>query len=386
MNSLDPSKQLLCQLATGRITPAQRHISASVWQQLLPIAHQEGLAPLLYWTLHNQNWSGSIPEPVHQSLVEMYYASVAHNTLLFTELDKILPVLEQNNISVILVKGASLALSLYPERDLRPMMDVDCLVPWAEHQQALQLLGEMGYQEDARDQVPGLHAMSDYHANLKGGPGNRVIFELHWGLVSSPLAWYAAPIEWFWQHIEPWNADGCARQLTPLAHLLYQSAHAMLQHGGSHILLIWLYDLHLLAQSGLVDWQELVEQAAHLRWGGVVEQALRLTQAAFDTRLPEGLLEQLAQVADPAVDRLVAFKQQFGGVRLLYDWYSLVALRGMPRLRYMLGMIFPRPTYIRWRYQPQPSWLWPFYYPYRWLRMCTEGILAMRRGILRAVR
>jgi hypothetical protein len=368
MNSLDPSKQLLCQLATGRIT------------------HQEGLAPLLYWTLHNQNWSGSIPEPVHQSLVEMYYASVAHNTLLFTELDKILPVLEQNNISVILVKGASLALSLYPERDLRPMMDVDCLVPWAEHQQALQLLGEMGYQEDARDQVPGLHAMSDYHANLKGGPGNRVIFELHWGLVSSPLAWYAAPIEWFWQHIEPWNADGCARQLTPLAHLLYQSAHAMLQHGGSHILLIWLYDLHLLAQSGLVDWQELVEQAAHLRWGGVVEQALRLTQAAFDTRLPEGLLEQLAQVADPAVDRLVAFKQQFGGVRLLYDWYSLVALRGMPRLRYMLGMIFPRPTYIRWRYQPQPSWLWPFYYPYRWLRMCTEGILAMRRGILRAVR
>jgi len=266
------------------------------------------------------------------------------------------------------------------------MMDVDCLVPWNEHRKALLLLGELGYQEDARDQVPGLHAMSDYHANLKGGPGNRVIFELHWGLVSSSLAWYAAPVEWFWEHTEPWNEDCCARQLTPLAHMLYQSAHAMLQHGGNQILLIWLYDLHLLAQSGMVDWQQLVEQAANLRWAGVVEKALRKTQTAFGTHLPNGLLEQLAQVADPAVDRLVAFKQQFGGVRLLYDWYSLVALRGTPRLRYMLGMIFPSPAYIRWRYQPRPSWLFPFYYPYRWVRMVAEGILAMRRGILRVVR
>jgi len=386
MNSLDPSTQLLCQLITARITPAHQDISASVWQQLIHIALQEGMAPLLYWTVQTQDWSGTIPEPVLRSLSELYYTSVAHSTLLFTELDKILPVFQHNNIPVVLVKGASLACSLYPERDLRPMMDVDCLVPWADHQQALQLLGRMGYHEDARDQVPGLHAMSDYHANLKGGPGKRVIFELHWGLVASPLAWYAAPIQWFWEHTEPWNANCCARQLTPLAHLLYQSAHTMLQHGGNQILLIWLYDIHLLIQSGLVDWQALVEHAAHLRWGGVVEQALRMTQTAFDTRLPEGLLDQLAQVADPEVTRLVAFKQQFGGVRLLYDWYSLLALRGLPRLRYMIGMIFPNSAYIRWRYQPHPSWVWPFYYPYRWIRMIVEGILAIRQGILRVMR
>jgi len=386
MNSLNPSAQLLCHLIIARVTPVDQGISDSDWQELLTTAHQEGLAPMLYRTIQAQGWSGAIPEPVFRSLSELYYTSVAHNTLLFTELDNILPVFKQNNIPVVLVKGASLACSLYPERDLRPMMDVDCLVPWADHQQALRLLGEMGYQQDARDQVPGLHAMSDYHANLKGGPGNRVIFELHWGLVSSPLAWYAAPVEWFWEHTEPWNGDCRTKQLTPLAHLIYQSAHTMLQHGGNQILLIWLYDLHLLAQSGLIDWQELVAQAGHLRWGGVVAQALRMTQAAFDTLLPDGLLEQLAQNNDPAVDRLVAFKQRFGGVRLLYDWYSLVALRGMPRLRYVIGMIFPSPAYIRWRYQPRPSWLWLLYYPYRWVRMFVEGISAMRHGILRVVR
>jgi hypothetical protein len=352
---------------------------------MLPIAHREGLAPMLYWTLQTQKWPDALPEAVRRSLTEAYYASVAHNTLLFAELDKILPLLKQNSIPTVLLKGASLAPALYPARGLRPMTDVDCLVPRVEHQRVIQLLEGIGYQEEMHDQVPGLHDMADYHVGLKGGPASRVLFELHWGLVTSPLAWYAAPIEWFWEHTKAWDGESGACQLTPLANMLYLSAHAMLQHGGSQLLLIWLYDIHLLAQSGWIAWDELVEQGAQLRWGGVVGSALRLAQAAFGTCLPDGLLERLDQIADPSVDRLVAFKQRFCGVRLLYDWYSLMALRGKPRWRYLLGMIFPQPAYIRWRYKPRPSWLWPCYYPFRWLRMINEGFLALRRGILRVV-
>lgn len=357
-----------------------------MWLQLAPIARGESLAPLLYWKLQSQGWPDGMPETARQGMTEAYYASAADNTLLYVELDKILPLLRQAGIPTVVLKGASLALTLYPDRALRPMADIDCLVPQPEHQRAVQLLEGIGYQEERHDQVTGLHDMSDYHVGLKGGPAKRVTIELHWGLVSSRLAWYAAPIEWFWEHTEAWHGEDGTRQLTPTAHLVYLSAHAMLQHGGSQLRLIWLYDLHLLAQSGWIAWDELVEHAAQLGWGSVVGNALGAAQAAFDTHLPDDVLERLARIADPALDRLVAFKQRFSGVRLLYDWYSLLALRGKPRWRYLLGMVFPKPAYIRWRYQPKPAWAWPFFYPYRWTRMFAEGFLALRRGILRAVK
>ena len=386
MQTLDPSRKLLCQLVTGVVPPSDPRLQPATWEHLYPIAQREGLAPLLYWQLQKSGWPASLPETICSSLTEMYYASIAHNTLLFSELEKIIPIFKAHHIPTVLLKGASLAPALYPGRGLRPMVDVDCLLLRSDYPLALQLLKDLGYQVKAFDQVPGLHDMSDYHTGLSGGPGQRVICELHWGLVSTPLAWYAAPLEWFWEHTEPWSLAGDALQLTPTAHLVYLSAHALLQHGGSQLILIWLYDMHLLSISGLVDWDQLVESVVNLRWGGVVAQALRQAKAAFDTALPTGILDRLDQVADPAVDRLVAFKQRFGGVRLLYDWYSLMALRGLPRLRYALGMIFPSPAYLCWRYTPRPTLLWPFYYPYRLLRMVFGGILALKHGILRAVR
>ena len=386
MVSIDPSKKLICQLVTGKAHPADPRLLPATWVSLFPLANREGLAPLLYWRLQSAGWPATLPQTVRQSLTEAYYGCVAYNTLLFSELESILPLLQREEIPTLLVKGASLALDFYPERGLRPMVDIDCLVPRDTYQHATQLLHGAGYRAEYYDQVPGLHEISDYHTSLKGGSGNRVIFELHWGLVSTPLAWYAAPVEWFWEHTEPWSAGSTTCQLTPLAHLVYLSGHTMLQHGGSQLLLIWLYDIHLLVESGRIDWAELVRSVAGFRWGGVVATALRWAQAAFDTDLPAGLLERLEQVSDPAIDRLVAFKQRFGESRLLYDWYSLMALRGTPRLRYTMGMIFPQPAYIRWRYNPKPAWLWPAWYPYRWLRMLWEGIQAVQHGVLRAVR
>ena len=377
---------IACQLITGRILPEDQDFDAELWDRLTAAVQLNGLAPMLYWVLNSRNWTGGIPETVRRKLTEAYYSSTAHNTLLWEEAKKVLAVLHENGIPVVVLKGAALAPALYATPGLRPMLDVDLLVKRTDLKQAQQLFRRLGYQEGLKDQVPGMLEMSDYHLGLVGGPGGGVKIELHWGLVASPLAWYAAPMDWFWQHIEPFSEGEPAFQLTPVAHLLYLTAHALLQHGAQQVLLIWLYDMHLLVNSGLVQWDELIEEAGRLRWGGVVEQALRMTQAVFDTRLPDGILERLSQKADPQVARLMAFKLSFQGGRLLYDWYSLIALRGMPRLRYAVGMIFPNAAYMRWRYQPRYAWLWPAYYPYRWMRMMAEGWMALRRGILRAVR
>ena len=69
------------------------------------------------------------------------------------------------------MKGASLALDFYPERGLRPMVDVDCLVPHDSYRHAARVFRGQGYLPEIHDQIPGLHEMSDYHTGLIDGPG-----------------------------------------------------------------------------------------------------------------------------------------------------------------------------------------------------------------------
>jgi hypothetical protein len=380
---LIPTKAL-CAIITGDSVVTEEMLSTLDWQSIHDIARGQGLAEMLFVVLCQKKWLGYCSEAVRVALSDVYYQTTARNTLLMGELDKILRVCELAGIPVMVLKGATLVNWLYPEIGCRPMADLDIMVKDSDWQEALRLIQELDYSFDGRDQVPGMSELSDYHRMLTGGPAGKMIVEVHWGLVSSSSAWYAAPAEWFWQRTMPTIHEGKAVQLAPAANLIHLSAHAMLQHGGSQALLIWLYDIHLLAQSGSVNWDEVIQDARKLRWGYVVAHALKQAQVAFGTKLPPGLLENLNMESDEEIVRLVLFKQRFGGVRLIYDWYSLLALRGGRRLKYALGMIFPQPEYIRWRYQPQPRWLWPAYYPYRWWRMLGEGWLALRKGILRA--
>ena len=382
----DDHRIFLSKIITGRVDAPLDRTDAGTWTKLAGLADAEGVAPLLYWRFRAGQWPAQLPDPLRQSLTEAYYATVAYNTLLFGALHTILQSYKSENLPVIVLKGAALALDLYHDIGLRPMSDIDLLIQQADLDRAVAIMRRLGYIDQTQDQTPGLHEMADYHIGLIGGPRNLVRVELHWGLVSGSSAWYAAPVDWFWAHTQPWGEDGFAKALTAEACLIYLAGHTMLQHGGSQLILIWLYDIHYLVQSGTICWQDLVTEVRKLNWGGVVQQALLQCQRLFGTELPEGIIESLAVQADPDITRLVEFKQRFGGVRLIYDWYSLMALRGMPRLRYILGMVFPQPAYMRWRYRPHPGWLWPVYYPYRWLRMLIEGVLAVRQGILRAMK
>ena len=52
----------------------------------------------------------------------------------------------------------------------------------------------------------------------------------------------------------------------------------------------------------------------------------------------------------------------------------LASLGWRARLHLVLANVAPSPAYVRWRYKPHPSWLWPLCYPYRWLDTLREGL------------
>lgn len=373
--------------------------TAEDWRALEKYVLTHGLAPLLYWRFRQVGWPKEMPEEMRSSLSQAYYANFARNTLLFSELGRLLLAYAQADIPVVVLKGAALAPKVYANIALRPMGDLDLLVPRLLFPTAMKVAAALDYQEVRQQVALGLESLADYHVHLYSKT-HKVDLELHWNLVASEDSWYAAPVGWFWENTKPypfeeaglvspgWRENSLAAEtyiFTPTAMLLHLAGHAMIQHGRGHTLLIWLYDIHALLeeQAGEIEWDLLLEQAKDWGWSQAVRAALVEVQDCFGTVLPAGILEALEAGGGKRTASLVNLKGRFPRARLLGDWYTLLSLHWPARLRYVWAMIFPRREYIYWRYRPRPVWTWPLYYPYRWARAAWDALATLVRLIWR---
>lgn len=360
------------------------------WNTLVQLANEEGVAPLLYMFCLKAECK-EIPDNYFQTLAQAYYATAASNSVLIDELTRILEVLGRVEIPVILLKGADLAHTLYPDVAMRPMADLDLLVPYACFEQVLHILeDQLGYHSQLIETALNIQRLVAYHRHLSGGPRGLVNVEVHWNLVSSEQSWYAVPVDWFWEHSQPINYPGIGesdgiRKLDLEANLLYLTSHAMLQHGVKQCLMIWLYDIHafISAYKDSIDWKQLTDEAGKLGWSCVLAAGLRQSEKYFGTQLPEDLLVTLDVASEPQLANLVDFKSRFSGTRSIYDWYAMMSLRWPDRLRFASALLFPGREYILKRYQPKPNWLWFVYYPYRWMRVIWDTAQMLGKGLWR---
>ena len=123
----------LCRALAQRATPSDwEFLSRSEWLLRVAIAENEGVAPLLYWHFKQQGWPPSTPDEARTRLTHAYYVTFARNALLLAELDRVAAALKDDNITVAAVKGVALVCQLYPSIGLRPMGDIDLLVPRPE--------------------------------------------------------------------------------------------------------------------------------------------------------------------------------------------------------------------------------------------------------------
>ena len=340
------------------------------------VAQTERVAPLLYWTFRNCGWPKGMPEAVRKALAGTYYATASRNMLLYHELARILSALEQREIPVILLKGAALAETLYLNLSLRPMGDLDLLVSKEQLDQAIIAVKALGYVPERPQIRAGLEQLVAYETNFDGGECSPTHVELHWNLIGGRGSRYRPRIEWFWEQSEPIELLGLqALTLNATAHLLYLAAHVTLKHGRDEARLLWFHDLHLLiSHSGELDWQELLARADEFDWASGLRAALRGTQGLFSTPVPEEVGSALGGDGDQEAGGMRRHNAGALQTRIASTWQDWSALHWPVRLRCILATVIPSRAYITWRYAPHPAWLWPFYYPYRWLDMLGDGL------------
>ena len=334
-----------------------RSFRDSEWESLLNMARAHGVAGLLYRAVQSNDWGAAFPPTVLDQLAQVYYRNAAHNQLLFDELRRILGALHQAQVPVIVLKGAALAHTLYPDPGLRPMNDLDLMVKPEDLLRAIDVLEKVGYQQQN----------FIFHVVLTRGPKYRTTVELHWRVYPANETTPNAD-EWFWSEAQQFKNSqySSCYALSPLAAMLFNAAHLIFVHGSENPRLIWYYDNQLLATvpGTPLDWDELLTQSRAFSWNGPLYHALRMTQERFNTRFPGDFLAELGQ--DEWVDGIRVEETVPADLELSIltcTWYAYGTLDWRARFRAVRGLLFPTEAYMKMYYEPEPFWFWRVYYP-----------------------
>jgi hypothetical protein len=353
------------------------------WDLLLQLARQEGVAPLLYWRLSKSGRFSSIPESARNALRALYAATWTQNQKILKELGVLAHLFHEAGIPLVVLKGACYALTLYPDIGLRPMGDLDVLVPKEMMAEAVRIAESLGYVDSKPEASPGLRSLLNHEICLEK-PGQAFALEIHHSLVADQSFTFAVPVDWFWSQTELVAGDLQARYqslriLNPAAQVLYAAAHAMLQHGGQNAPLRWFYDLDRMIRvhAERTDWELLLSQARAFEWGSALEAALSQTKAYFNTPLLASVRIELSKSSDRHRS-LVAQKQVRPATHILAERQKMLSLNGYGRLRLALALLIPSPAYMRWRYQLRAWWPLPAYYLFRWAGILRDALETLK--------
>jgi len=123
------------------VTQAQIYTN---WSSLPRKAESIALAPLTY--THLQAANIFLPEDSRRALMALTLRHRRANRIRNSILAEILAAFKEEGIEVLVLKGAALASTVYPQPGLRPMRDIDILVRKRDALRAQMMLVDLGFQ------------------------------------------------------------------------------------------------------------------------------------------------------------------------------------------------------------------------------------------------
>ncbi len=131
------------------------------WPLALRLAERHRLLPLL--DRHVRACSLDVPGFARSALAEATVATTARNLFLRAELHRLAETLAGHDIAVVLLKGAALIETVYLDVGLRPMLDLDLLVPASAARRAEAAIVAMGYRPNPMQTPEERERMRDEH-------------------------------------------------------------------------------------------------------------------------------------------------------------------------------------------------------------------------------
>jgi hypothetical protein len=242
------------------------------------------LLPLVYRNLRAESFDAEVAG----RLKGLYRRAWSHNQLIFKRAAEMIEVLGAAGIKTLVTKGASLAILSYGDVGVRPMDDVDVLVPISRTADAIAALSAAGWLPDHEDPL----AWTEVHHSLgfAGPDGGNV--DLHWFSL-----WQPASDAALWRASVPLELGGAETRAPAAADQLLLAC----VHGTPWSPLPpfrWIADAAAVIRSAGddLDWAHLVAEAERRRLTVATLAALDYLRDEFALTIPAIALAQLRAV------------------------------------------------------------------------------------------
>jgi hypothetical protein len=259
------------------------------WELATSLAAQQGVVALVYSALNAS--PSPVPPSVQNRLRAGYLAAVLHGKAwLEPALTKVVEALCTARLEPIVLKGAALAYTAYPEPSFRSMSDVDLLLPAEQLKRASSILLEMGFVINAEQVEP------DYHLRSHYPPGGRIGFELHRHVLpeSSP---YRVDVNRLRERSRVARLGTLeVPVLSPPDAVFLSCIHLAYTHRYERYPLRSLTDILAitLRHGDCLDWDVVVREALISRASGAVYWPLKFARAWLGAAVPPQVLSRLA--------------------------------------------------------------------------------------------
>lgn len=254
---------------------------------------------------------------------------------------------ERDGIGFAVVKGASVAWTVYAEPCLRSFGDLDLLVRTADYGRACALLGRLGHERQRPEPRPGFEVRFG-KASVHRHPEDRIEVDLHRTLVLGPFGLWIDP-EALLDRRQTFDLAGRKiDRLDDTGMLLNVAMHASL--GRSEARLVPLRDVAQVVQSGRVDWDVLTSWARRWHLTAVLQDAFSTASRVLGAAVPDGA-RRLTAADAPRSERHAL--DAYHGERRFLGGTSVSTLRAIPgfgsKAAYVWALVVPDQEFLRAR-------------------------------------
>jgi len=336
--------------------------------QLIPLIHNKD-----YQTGCCSDW----PDSLRSKIADIARQEIAIELIKQKDVNFVLNLMDRNNIHPLLIKGTPLSYTLYPAAGLRPRGDTDLLICKKDSNKVAKLMKEAGYQclfEISADFLSSQTTFYKYDSkNIYHA------YDIHWQIsnIKCPFSRqlnYETLIKTT-QVIPELGSN--AKTLNNLDAMLLACFHRAAHFPYDGERLIWLYDIHLLAENiSENDLQELFLKAQKLKISTICSDAIFTAQDWFNTTLPERTIAQFKSPNNSEISASFLKQGRSSGIKNR----AIMAFRELPswseRFQYVIEKLFPPMEYMIWRYNTKKKYLLYYFYFYRIL----YGIYVLIKG------
>jgi Uncharacterised nucleotidyltransferase len=277
------------------------------WREVRPlidVARLDGATQALLPVLRKNLLALGVQDELLNLFKGVHRYSWARNQTLLAPMMPIVEALEQAGVATLLMKGAAFVADRRLDAGMRPMNDVDVLVPGEQLERAVEVLLVGGLVPVGG--VPPWY-VTGYAPRFVPSHGFRDELDrqldLHWHVLHSSCQQDAD--EDFWTAARPIELLGVqTRALCPADELLLVILHGL--RWNALPTYRWVVDAALLCggEIGVIDYERLVEQARLRRVTAALRAGLEYLRRVIDTPIPDSCMRKLGSVRPSRLERM----------------------------------------------------------------------------------